>query len=172
MISRDARFGFAALLALAPACDDPLRERAVDALGPEVAGVPRGPLHRRGQPCLTCHDGRSEARAFSVAGTVFVTPDAPDPAPGVVVELASADGRTFRVATNCAGNFFVEPTSFAPRYPLFVALESGRYRVEMDTPVQRDGSCASCHREPASRSDVGQVFLYATPRAFDASGCP
>lgn len=172
MIPQTARLGVAALLAFTPACDDPLRERAIEALGPEVAGVPRGPLHRRGQPCLTCHDGSSEARAFSVAGTVYVTADAPDPAPGVLVELIDADRRAFRVATNCAGNFFVEPADFTPRYPVFVALELGSYRVEMDTPVQRDGSCASCHGEPASRSKAGQVYLYATPRSFDASGCP
>ena len=166
--------GLAVLLAvvLALGCEDPLRERTIAELGPEVAGVQPGPLHRAGQPCVVCHDGRSSAREFSVAGTVFVTADAPDPAPGVVVELVDADKRTFRAATNCAGNFFVEPADFAPRYPVFVALEAGSYRIEMDTPVQRDGSCASCHDDRISRSSVGRVYLYGTPRPIDASGCP
>lgn len=166
--------GLAALLAGASAlgCDDPIRERTIAALGPEVAGVPPGPLHRAGQPCVVCHDGRSSVREFVVAGTVYVTADAPLPAPGVVVELVDADKRTFRAATNCAGNFFIEPADFAPRYPVFVALEAANLRVEMDTPVQRDGSCAACHGERSSRSSVGRVYLFGTPRPFDASGCP
>lgn len=153
-------------------CDDPLRERGVDALGPEIATVPAGPLHRAGQPCLTCHDGRSSERAFSVAGTIFATAESGQAAPGVVVALVDAEGRTFRAATNCAGNFFVEPADFTPRYPLFVALESGAYRVEMETPVQRDGSCASCHVDPASNDRVGHVFVFGTPRPTAPNGCP
>lgn len=49
---------------LAAACD-PVRSDAVAALGGEAPGVPHGPTHRPGQPCLLGHSN------FAVAGTVF-----------------------------------------------------------------------------------------------------
>ena len=64
------------LLATLAACDtDPVHSSAVDALGPEVAGVPKGPYHRAGQPCVTCHGGEGPAsQQFVMAGTVFFGP--------------------------------------------------------------------------------------------------
>ena len=62
----------AALLVLLLSCD-PVHDDAVSALGGETPGIPRGPLHRPGQPCLVCHDGASgDPAAFSMAGTVFL----------------------------------------------------------------------------------------------------
>src|SRR5262245_59193898 len=98
----------AALAAWLVGCDDPLQERAVEALGPEPFDVPEGPLHRPGQPCVLCHDGE-DARAFSVAGTVYLTPDSDTPAAGASVGLVDAKGAGFVAITNCAGNFFVLP---------------------------------------------------------------
>ena len=37
------------------ACVDETHELQVQALGGEAPGVPKGPLHRPGQPCLVCH---------------------------------------------------------------------------------------------------------------------
>src|SRR5262245_6092986 len=89
-------------------CGDPVKDLAVDALGPEAPGVPEGPLHRPGQPCLVCHDG-GEARAFAMAGTVYLAPDSDLPAPGASVHMADAWGGSAVALANCAGNFFVKP---------------------------------------------------------------
>lgn len=161
------------LAATIAACADPVVDRKVDALGPEMQGVPPGPLHRPGQPCLLCHDARGDARVFSVAGTVFVAPGGGAPSVGTVVELFDADGTTFRTATNCAGNFFVEPGAFTPRYPLYVALEHDGARIEMDSPIFRDGSCASCHGAVADPASAGPVYRDALGATTDApEGCP
>src|SRR5262245_43752578 len=100
---RRARTLFVAVLVAA--CGDPVRDRRMDALGPEAPGIAIGPLHRPGQPCLACHDGKGEARAMSVAGTVFRTEDDAQPVFGVDVILTDAERRTFATKTNCAGNF-------------------------------------------------------------------
>lgn len=157
------------------ACGDPVQNARIDALGPETEGVARGPLHRAGQPCLACHDGRSgDVRELSVAGTVFTTPGSTEPLAGARVELRDSAGVTFETATNCAGNFFVEPAAYAPTYPLWVAVRAGDYRVEMDSPVRRDGSCASCHATDVSPTSTGAVYLYAEPSEVpaDQAGCP
>ena len=39
------------------ACGDPVHDARVAALGDERPGVPAGPNHRPGQPCLACHGG-------------------------------------------------------------------------------------------------------------------
>lgn len=177
--SASRRFGFRGWVVLTSVgmvgCEDPVRDRRVDALGPETPGVAKGPWHRPGQPCLACHDGEDhEVRAFSVGGTVFAFDDGGAPVSDVVVELTDTSGRTYRTATNCAGNFFVLPEDFSPSYPLWVTLVDGDRRVDMDSPVERDGSCGSCHtRTPGPRS-TPPVYLYDLPRTLgpNTRGCP
>src|SRR5450432_160855 len=45
-------------------CGDPVHDTAVSALGPEAPGVPKGPLHRPGQPCVLCHGPQGSATTF------------------------------------------------------------------------------------------------------------
>lgn len=154
------------------ACGDPLREERIAALGPEVRGVPEGPMHRAGQPCLTCHDGKDDAvREFSVAGTIYAFPIGEEVAVDATVELRDAAGKTYRVATNCAGNFFVEPADFAPTFPVWVSLASDDYRIRMDSPMRRDGSCGSCHGSEATRRSVERVHLFGAIRPLKENGC-
>ena len=103
------------LLALAAiaACADPIRDASIDALGPEDPGVAVGPLHRAGQPCLTCHDGKGEARAMTIAGTVYRTENESVPVNGVDVIVTDSAHHTFITKTNCAGNFFAYREDFA-----------------------------------------------------------
>jgi len=35
----------------------------------------------------------------------------------------------------------------------------GDTTAEMTTPINSDGSCGSCHRDPAARDAVGHIFL-------------
>ena len=151
-------------------CEDPTRALAVIGLGPEVAGVPLGPLHRPGQPCLTCHDGAT-AREFSVAGTIFHAQGAEPPSPGARVRLADNAGGRFVAATNCAGNFFLSPEDFAPTYPLWVSLSVGARDIAMDSPINVEGSCAGCHAVTPSPRSPGRVYVFESLAESPAGEC-
>lgn len=163
MRSRIALWCGVAALSLG-ACGDPARDDRIDALGPEQPGVPTGPPHRPGQPCTLCHGGRGPGSpTFSVAGTVFREPGVAEPVQGVAVELTDSDGDFYWVPTNCAGNFYITEDAWKPRFPLWVTLRYGDVVVDMETAVQRDGSCAGCHTEPPAVDSPGHVYLSETP---------
>jgi hypothetical protein len=143
------------LVAMAAYCD-PVRSEKVSALAGEVPGVPHGPTHRPGQPCLLCHSGN-----FSVAGTVFVSPDDRTPAVNVAVNLLDSQGGTFVATTNEAGNFFIRVPEYQPVYPMKVSITFGGVTTTMTADVGRDGSCASCHADPIGPSSVGHVYTPA-----------
>jgi hypothetical protein len=154
--------------AAAIASCDPVHSDAVDALGGEAPGVRRGPLHRPGQPCLVCHDGKvGDPQQFSVAGTVFLRPSAPEPAVGAMVTLTSANGATFTAQTNQAGNFYVLPSEYDPVFPMQAAIEAEGRAVTMQTEIGRDGSCGGCHVDPAGPASPGHVSV-----TLDDGGAP
>ena len=158
---------------VATACRDPVRENALAALGPEAAGVPAGPLHRPGQPCTRCHGDDGPAKsAFSLAGTVFLTSADRRPAAGVLVRFIDADGSQSSATTNCAGNFYVDPAQYAPRYPVWLRLQLGDITTEMVTPIYRDSSCAGCHHDPAGPAAVSHVYLAQSGLEQADGGCP
>jgi hypothetical protein len=140
---------------------DPVRSDAIASLGGEAPGVRRGPLHRPGQPCLLCHDGSAGApEGFSVAGTVFVEPGQASPVSGAVVHLADSTGSTLDTLTNAAGNFYVLPRDWTPTYPMSVTVTPREQpTVSMQTLVNRDGSCAGCHSDPAGSGSPGHVCI-------------
>jgi hypothetical protein len=140
---------------------DPVHDDAVSALGGEVAGVSPGPLHRPGQPCLLCHDGASgDPPAFTMAGTVFLDANTLTPAPGVTVKLVAADGNTTLATTNAAGNFYLAPSDYTPKYPVHVAsLALGGVSVLMHSHIGGNGSCASCHVDPTGPDSPGHVYF-------------
>jgi hypothetical protein len=141
------------------ACADPVRDARVAALGPEDPAVPVGPLHRAGQPCLQCHADGGPAQALSVAGTVYLGAVNAQPAPSVEVVLIDAARRLFVAHTNEAGNFYVAPREFAPQLPLWASLRQGEVIIDMESPMNHDGDCASCHVDPLAVDQVGHVFL-------------
>jgi hypothetical protein len=146
-----------AFLLLALAACNPVVEDAVDALGPEAAGVRRGPLHRPGQPCLLCHDGDiGDPPQFTVAGTVFDDPVDLDGADGITVTMTDANDSMYEATTNAAGNFYVTPDQWNPTFPLHVSLSNG---LVMSSEIGRNGACAFCHVNPASPSSPGPVVL-------------
>jgi hypothetical protein len=156
------------LLALV-ACDDPIHDAEVTALGPEDPSVPQGPLHRPGQPCLLCHSN------FSIAGTVY-NEDLVTPFSSATVTLVDASGSTTQATTNAAGNFFILASDWTPVYPIGSYAVDGGGAVfgvtvvgndpnspsEMLTHIGRDGSCASCHFGAGpSASSPGPVYATA-----------
>jgi hypothetical protein len=149
------------LVAASAGSCDPVHDDAVAALGGETPGIPPGPLHRAGQPCLVCHDGASgDPPAFSMAGTVFMDANALAPLVGGVVTLEGADGSTRAVITNAAGNFYLSPTDYLPDYPVHVtSVASGGVSVLMHSHIGGNGSCAGCHADPAGPGSPGHVYF-------------
>jgi hypothetical protein len=141
------------------ACD-PVHDDAVDALGDELPNVPPGPLHRPGQPCLVCHDGKvGDPEELSVAGTIFKSAFARLPAVGATVTLTGADQRTFQATANEAGNFFVTPRDWSPAYPMKVAVTYQGITVKMTALVGRDGSCGKCHTDPVGPTSPSHIYI-------------
>src|SRR5258705_186933 len=112
---------------LVVACADPAHERAVDALGPEAAGVQPGPEHRPGQPCLTCHGREGPADLLmSFAGTVYQHHSGAEAASGAVVRVLDGEQRTYETTTNSVGNFWIPEKEFVPKFPVTTAVTLGR----------------------------------------------
>ena len=160
-----ARWAWAVLIAagaIAAGCADPVRDDALDELGPEADGVPAGPMHRAGQRCVgPCHDGTGPgAWVFSLAGTVYGVKGHDDPLVGARVVIEDAQKRRYKTGTNCAGNFFIQADDFTPEYPIWVAIRYGDLVQPMTSRIYREGSCAFCHSDPAGRSSAGRVFLF------------
>jgi len=155
--------------ALAWSCSDPVHDAQVAALGPEAAGVPTGPTHRPGKPCLTCHGDQGPANLeLSVAGTIYQTaaPDSPPLAGGTVTifdATQQAEGGAPRtVVTNAAGNFYLRRSEWSPIYPLHdisVTFPGIDTPTVMHTVVGREGSCGSCHFDPKGPNTHGHVYM-------------
>lgn len=144
---------------LASACD-PVHDDAIAALGGERNGVERGPEHRPGQPCLLCHDGSlGGPPEFSMAGTVFLEPTGTRPARRASVELIGADGSVQKVVTNAAGNFYLEPDRYKPKFPLQVNVHYQGATIEMLSTIGREGACAGCHSDPAGPDSPGHIYV-------------
>ncbi len=153
-------------------CEDPTKAKEIEALGDEAFGVPIGPLHRPGQPCTVCHDG-GEAREIAIAGTVYWALDSRAPAPGTRVDMLDGQGNHQVALTNCAGNFFILPEDLVVSYPFWVTLTApGASDITMDSPVNGDGSCATCHHKTFSTRSTGRVYLYENPPGPPPTKCP
>ena len=169
-----ASWSTALLIASVAACADPVLDEAIDALGPETPGVPTGPLHRPGQPCVLCHSEAGDAPPFLLAGTVYVDAESLTPIDDVRVDFIDTFGNAFSTTTNCAGSFFVRPQEYPAASPIWVSLRRDEVLREMETPIYRDGSCAGCHADPVGTASAGHVFLIDDPEVEQApvSRCP
>jgi hypothetical protein len=174
MMGRLAGLLLAIAAASAAACFvDPVHDDEVSALGPETPGVPRGPLHRPGQPCLVCHGGSGPAsHQFSVAGTAFALKDQNQPLPTAIVSLADENDASVDLEANAAGNFFVTPGEYEPYWPVHVQLALGNISATMNSHIGRDGSCADCHYEPPGPQTPGYVYLFVSQSDFPDGGIP
>lgn len=171
-----SRFGAWVAAAALAACSDPVHSRDVDALGGENPAVPEGPLHRPGQPCVTCHGEYGPADSeFAFAGTVYQdSSDKAVPLPDAKVSLLDASGKKYETGTNCAGNFFVMKNDYKPLYPVWVTVYFGivggePFGKEMSSPIYREGSCAGCHSDPPGTEAAGHVYFSEDPLPFPPS---
>jgi hypothetical protein len=138
---------------------DPEHQLAVEALGDEDPGVPIGPLHRPGQPCMVCHDVGDPAKTFTIAGTVFRDNLSTTPLTDADILFVDSAGNRFVSHTNCVGNFYVGLGQFEPVWPFWVTIRQGANDSPMGSPVHRERSCAACHFNPMGPRTAGQVFL-------------
>jgi hypothetical protein len=108
--------------ALGLSCGDPVHDAEVAALGPEAPGIPRGPTHRAGQPCLTCHGGLGPGNpTFVTAGTVYIASFGSDAGALVDGSVTLQDDSTnppFTATTNRVGNFYVTAGDWNPVFPI------------------------------------------------------
>jgi len=148
------------VVALGAACYDPTHLDAVANLGDENPSIAPGPLHRAGQPCLTCHasDGPSDLE-LSVAGTLYEVRGQAGPLAGGSVIVTDAKGEARTLTSNAAGNFYIAKSEWAPTFPLRVAIDANGIRREMATTVGRDGGCGTCHRDAGDRTYMPGIFL-------------
>lgn len=147
----------------ATSCIDPVHSDAVARLGPEKAGVPEGPTHRPGQPCLTCHGGDGPGPSWVAAGTIYqVRGDLSKPLVGGLVDLEDYTGKTYTATTNEVGNFWIEEGQWAPVFPLHVIVYDGARatKATMTSRIGRDGGCGLCHQgAEATRTTMPAVYL-------------
>ncbi len=168
-----------ALAALLGACQpDPVHEDAVKAQGPETPGIPTGPFHRAGQPCLVCHAERGPASmVMSFAGTIYQSYDNRTPLEGAVVHVFDSRGHEAVTGTNCVGNFFIQKKQFDPVWPVWVQIEygtqAGQPAAQMLSPIFRDGSCADCHHDPHATNATGHIYYapQGVNMSFPPGGC-
>lgn len=150
-------------------CGDPVHDARVSALGDEQGST--GPLHRPGQPCLTCHGGDGPASAeLSIAGTIYQSAAAGSPGlAGATVTIFDAKqladgGAPHTTVTNGAGNFFFRRTEWSPTYALHdISVTFNGVTANMHTTVGRDGSCSTCHFDPKSNASHGHIYLVLEP---------
>jgi hypothetical protein len=160
-----------AFAVFAPGCVDTTHDDEVQALGGEAQGVPPGPDHRPGQPCLVCHGGEGPASAqFSVAGTVYAVFKASPPAVGAVVQIEDITGASFMATTNAAGNFYIGSGDWQPVYPTQMQVALGPASNQMLTHVGREGSCAACHQSTIGPASPGPVYVAADTSELDGDG--
>jgi hypothetical protein len=142
------------------ACVDETHELQVQALGGEAPGVSPGPLHRPGQPCLTCHgEAGPSSHTFVMAGTVFAVEGESAPADGVQVVIEDSVGSYFTATTNQAGNFYITTGQWSPTLPALVQIAKGQSSEQMGTHIGRAGSCADCHTLTPGPTSAGPVYL-------------
>jgi hypothetical protein len=155
------------IVALLGACVlDPVNDERSADLGDETPGIPQGPLHRAGQPCLACHD------EMLAAGTVYAIHGESAPLRGVTVTLTDVSGATKAVTTNEVGNFFVEKNQWNATFPLHATVTYGSTSTTMSSIIGRDGSCATCHLDPLSRISAGPVYVAPTAALLSDGGAP
>ena len=160
-----------AALSMLVGCNDATHDQQVQALGDEVPGVEPGPLHRPGQPCLTCHGGIGPgSQQFSVAGTVVAVRSQSAPAVGAQVQIEDINGSFFMATTNEAGNFYVQVAEWQPTYPTQLQVSLAGLSQQMNTHVGRNGSCAACHTDPQGPTSPGSVYVAETASDIPEGG--
>jgi hypothetical protein len=167
-------FGVACASVTPLACADPVHDAQVQALGDEAPGIPAGPFHRAGQPCLACHGSSGPASLqLSIGGTVYATQGQNAPADNATVTMTDVAGMTWNAPTNQVGNFFVTAREWQPTYPIGLISVTRRGTTgQMFTNIGRDGSCADCHYDPSGKTSPGRIYIAVSSSRPADGGTP
>jgi hypothetical protein len=124
-----------------------------------IGGNREDPLMRPGLDCISCH-AKGEGPRLSVAGTVYTNIDEKDEyfgVEGAVVQIVDAKGKSQKLTSNMAGNFFLNARSGTPTAPLTVKVLVGKAVRAMESPAP-SGNCASCHTAAGSGGAPGRIM--------------
>ena len=158
-------FSTLAALVLLTACTDPVDPAELTGVCVSgdhwTNGDRESPLMHPGGDCIDCHSERGEGPSFAFAGTVYTDYDEEYDCNGVEgaeVEVTDAEGSTWTMTTNAAGNFFTYSRDADPVMPITAVVRVGDAEHAMNTP-QNDGDCASCHTAAGSGGAPGRVVV-------------
>ena len=132
------------------------RALVIVALCAAACDIPdQSPWMQAGNDCMQCHG--VTAQPWTAAGTLYAAPDASADAgvEGAKIYLQDADGKTFTLTTNGAGNFYIAEQL---KFPLHAEAELGGKRMAMSAPLT-SGACNSCHAQPAQNNAPGRLFV-------------
>ena len=122
---------------------------------------------RPGDDCLRCHGGdpggpetgrvTHASPAWSLAGTVYPTPDADANAgiEGAEVQVTDANGFSFGLKTNLVGNFY---SAESVAFPLSVCVSWSGATQCMQSPAP-NGACNYCHTVPPNGNAPGRIAV-------------
>jgi mono/diheme cytochrome c family protein len=121
-----------------------------------------GALMDPGRACISCHaTSGGEAPTFTIAGTLYPTAHEPDlcyganGTNGAVVVITGADGASFSIVPNAAGNFTHQGAVAKP----FQAKVTYMGRERVMATAQTSGDCNSCHTQAGAMSAPGRIIL-------------
>ncbi|MCA9572592.1 MAG: hypothetical protein KC656_32350, partial [Myxococcales bacterium] len=77
---------------------------------------------------------------------------------GVEVEVTDADGSSWTMTTNQAGNFYLASNQASPVYPITAVIRYNGLERAM-VSGQSSGDCASCHTVAGSGGAPGRIVL-------------
>ena len=130
-----------------------------DSTSPKVwtGGDEESPLMHPGGNCIDCHS-ENEGPDFTIAGTVYSTPDAKTDEFGVngaKIVIIDAANKVLEMTTNEAGNFFSWEKIKMPFTAKVVYMGK-----ELAMPAQQSiGNCALCHTSAKGNGTPGRIVI-------------
>jgi cytochrome c551/c552 len=116
-----------------------------------------------GKACVSCHSSTADVDKDAprlLGGTLYPSFNEPDLCSGFYggsVVINDAAGRTYTLAPNYAGNFYLDPGS-PVTFPIRAkVVHNGKERVM--NAAQMTGDCNSCHTERGTNGAPGRVAL-------------
>ena len=114
---------------------------------------------RPGEACIACHlQSGGEAPWFSAAGTVYMTGHEPNDcngSGGATVVITDANGATYNLPVNSAGNFSSGAGMAFPIHAKVVYNGAERAMVA----AQTSGDCNTCHTQSGANGAPGRIAL-------------
>jgi len=122
-----------------------------------TGGNRESPLMHPGGECIECHTRRG-GPPFDIAGTVYAgfhqVLDCNGES-GASVEITGADGQTFTLTSNSAGNFYL-PVGRGLQTPYTARVVVDGVERVMFSP-QTNGDCNSCHTQDGANGAPGRI---------------